>query len=98
MKLYGRKTGCRFLALLVVAVTFLTSFTLALFPEKQVCASQATSYTYTLDENGYFVRTQDAYLPDKTITTLKLSAPQDLFIDKNNMLYIADTGNKRIVK
>ena len=28
-------------------------------------ASQATSYTYTLDDNDDFVRTQDAYLPDQ---------------------------------
>lgn len=61
-------------------------------------ANQATSYTYAADENGYWVRTQDAYLPDKTITQLGLSSPEDLFIDENNMLYIADTGNRRIVK
>lgn len=61
-------------------------------------ASQATSYTYTLDEKGEYIRTQDAYLPDKTITDLGLSKPEDLYIDDNNMLYIADTGNKRIVK
>lgn len=61
-------------------------------------ANQATSYTYAADENGYWVRTQDAYLPDKTVTELGLSSPEDLFIDENNMLYIADTGNRRIVK
>lgn len=61
-------------------------------------ANQATSYTYSADENGYWVRTQDAYLPDKTVTELGLSTPEDLFIDDDNMLYIADTGNRRIVK
>ena len=61
-------------------------------------ANQATSYTYSADENGYWVRTQDAYLPDKTVTELGLSAPEDLFIDDDNMLYIADTGNRRIEK
>lgn len=64
----------------------------------RVSANQATSYTYAADENGYWVRTQDAYLPDKTVTELGLSAPEDLFIDENNILYIADTGNRRIVK
>lgn len=64
----------------------------------RVSANQATSYTYAADENGYWVRTQDAYLPDKTVTEMGLSAPEDLFIDENNMLYIADTGNRRIVK
>lgn len=62
-----------------------------------VSASQATSYTYTLDDNGRFVRTQDAYLPDRTITDLGLSEPSDLVIDENNIMYIADTGNSRIL-
>ena len=38
-------------------------------------ASQATSYTYTVDEDHYWFRTQDAYLPDKTITDLGLTQP-----------------------
>ncbi len=67
-------------------------------PDRKVFASQATSYTYTFDQKGYFTRTQDAYLPDKTITNLGLMAPDDLYIDKDNMLYIADSGNRRIVK
>ena len=71
---------------------------MALQMPMQVNASQATSYTYASDEDMNWERTQDAYLPDKTITELGLSTPEDLFIDENNMLYIADTGNKRIIK
>lgn len=98
MKKCSKKTvRCAPVALLLIAA-LITSFVPALLPAKRAYASQATSYTYTLDENGYYIRTQDAYLPDKTITTLHLSNPQDLFIDTENMLYIADTGNKRIVK
>lgn len=69
-----------------------------LLPPITVSASQATSYTYTLNEKGHYVRTQDAYLPDKTITDLGLMKPEDIYIDENDMLYIADTQNKRIVK
>ena len=61
-------------------------------------ASQATSYTYTHDDKMNSIRTQDAYLPQQTITNLGLNAAEDMFIDKNNMMYIADTGNMRIVK
>lgn len=68
------------------------------FPTHSVSASQATSYTYTLDDKNYWTRTQDAYLPDKTITNLGLMNPDDLYIDENNTLYIADAGNRRIVK
>lgn len=66
-----------------------------------VVASQATSYSYTLDDEGEYVRTQDAYLPDRTITSLGLSDPEDMLIEQNekgeNILIIADTGHKRIV-
>ena len=62
-----------------------------------VGASQATSYTYTLDDQNEMVRTQDAYLPDKTITDLGLSEPSDMVIDENNIAYIVDAGNQRIV-
>ncbi len=65
-------------------------------------ASQTTSYTYTVIENGEnsveYTRTQDAYIPERTITKMGLKAPEDMFIDKENMMYIADTGNMRIVK
>ena len=63
-----------------------------------VYAEEATSYTYMWDEEDGWFRTQDAYLPDRTVTELGLKDPSDLYIDENNMLYIADTGNKRILK
>ncbi|MDF2538666.1 MAG: integral rane protein [Herbinix sp.] len=80
------------------AMLFLIAFVVSIIPALSASASQATSYTYTMDDNGDWTRTQDAYLPDKTITELGLAAPDDIFIDQYNMLYIADSGNKRIVK
>lgn len=67
-------------------------------------ASQTTSYTYTIidrqDDEGYFyyTRTQDAYIPERTITQMGLNAPEDMYIDQHNIMFIADTGNARIVK
>lgn len=61
-------------------------------------ATSATSYTLTNDSKGGFVRTQDAYLPHRTITNLQLNKPDDIFIDKEDYLYIADTGNMRVIK
>lgn len=98
MKKRSKRAFRRIPAVLLLVAVLIASSASALLPAERAYASQATSYTYTLDENGNFIRTQDAYLPDKTITTLNLSKPQDLFIDTENMLYIADTGNKRIVK
>ncbi len=61
-------------------------------------ASPATSYTWTRNAKGKWTKTQDAYLPELTLLELDLSEPEDLFVDKNNDLYIADTGNSRIVR
>ncbi len=66
-------------------------------------ASQTTSYTYTVisredgQGNYYYTRTQDAYIPERTITQMGLNAPEDMYIDRENVMYIADTGNRRIV-
>ena len=76
--------------------TFLLFLTLFCVGSLAVNASPATSYTYTIDAKGQLVRTQDAYLPNLTITTLGLNAPTDLFI-KDNTMYISDSGNKRII-
>ncbi len=76
---------------LLLAVTFVIMCALP------VAASQATSYTYTLDDDSELVRTQDAYLPDRTITDLGLVNPADIFITDDNLAYIADSGNSRVL-
>ena len=70
MKKLLKKSLVLFLALIFVVMSVLP-----------VAASQATSYSYTLDDEGELVRTQDAYLPDRTITNLGLSDPEDMIID-----------------
>ena len=61
-------------------------------------ASSATSYTLTLNAKGEFVPTQDAYLPLRTTMELNLNKPEDMMFDDEGYLWIADTGNMRIVK
>jgi hypothetical protein len=44
-----------------------------------------------------------SYLPERTYSGMEVGAgsfnePQDLFVDSRNAIYVADTGNKRIVK
>ncbi|PKL00557.1 MAG: hypothetical protein CVV56_05400 [Tenericutes bacterium HGW-Tenericutes-1] len=60
-------------------------------------ASSSTTYTYALDDDYEYVRTQDAYLPGQTITFLGLDAPKDITFNSQNELLIADSGNKRVV-
>jgi len=78
-----------FLSILILAISTI-SF-------KEVDASSTTTYTYAIDRKGFFVVTQDAYLPHRTILDLDLDSPEDVFIDENDNLFIADTGNRRIV-
>ncbi len=85
-----KKLIASFLLLLVV-------FTVALTSVDNLSATAATSYTLTLDRNGRLVRTQDAYLPDKTVLGIGLSGAEDIVFDRDDHLYIADTGNQRVI-
>jgi len=81
----------KWLFIIVLSLSLLFGFSL-----KSEAAS-TTSYTMTVNAKGRYVRTQDAYLPDKTLTNLGLSTPQDMMFGENDLLYIADTGNRRIM-
>lgn len=78
-----------------LAVVFFTSGIAA------VPASAETPYrTYTMDGWGRVLETQTAYLPNETIIKFGeefLSSPNDLFITDDGEIYVADTGNSRIV-
>lgn len=53
--------------------------------------------TYTLGPGGFPYPTQDAYTPLNEID-LPVSAPEDMFYAPDGFLYVADTGNSRIIK
>ncbi|MNC03563.1 Serine/threonine-protein kinase PknD [compost metagenome] len=82
----------------------------ALIPE--IAQADVMYWTFTKDSYGRLVDTQPAYYPTgvlgKEVYTadpkqtggvrlLPLSGPQDVFIDYKDHIYIADTGNNRIV-
>jgi len=62
-------------------------------------AQRSTTYTYTPNPKGEgrYIRTGDAYLPEFTLTSLGLKEPQDMFIDPQDQIIIADSGNRRIL-
>jgi len=62
-----------------------------------VAASPNTTLTFSFNRRGWNVRTQDAFLPDRNVTTLGMDAPQSMVFGNNDLLYIADTGNHRIL-
>jgi len=75
----------------IMAIILLFCFSAGAF------AYNATAYTYTISEDGQWMRVQDAYLPVAVLyKDAGLSKPEDIFI-KNDLIYISDTGNGRIV-
>lgn len=60
-------------------------------------AFESTSYTFSSDYLGSELRiVQDAYLPLGIYQDLKLKNAQDMAVE-NNKIYIADTGNRRVL-
>ena len=59
------------------------------------------TYTYSID--GYALHSPDAYTPIKNVSSpdmgleLALDNPRDIVVDEKDNVYIADTGNSRIV-
>jgi tetratricopeptide (TPR) repeat protein len=53
--------------------------------------------TWAIGPAGYPVMTQDAYTPSAEVD-LDVNGPQDLYITPDGTMYIADTGNGRILK
>ena len=66
-----------------------------------ISVSAETPYvTYTVDGYGSIRQTQTAYLAHSTITKFgdeTLSGPSDIMVTDDGLIYVADSGNKRIV-
>ncbi len=82
--------------LILSLLSLLIALQFMIAPAKTL-ASSSTTYTYALDDDYEYVRTQDAYLPGQTITFLGLDAPTDIAVNYQNHLIIADSGNKRVL-
>ncbi|MBL8145598.1 MAG: YIP1 family protein [Anaerolineae bacterium] len=80
----------RLTALLVLLI-------LALAAVSPLDAQSSPYNTWTLGPNGFFTQTQDAYTPLAQID-LPVSSPEDMFYGPDGYLYVADTGNGRILR
>ena len=61
-------------------------------------ALESTSYTFSYDAVGTQLRiVQDAYQSLGVFQGLSLKSPQDMTVE-DGMMYIADTGNKRVLR
>ena len=69
-----------------------------LMPVKALTQQSAPYVTYTIGPNGRYVQTQTAYEPAGYFDMdLTLNLPEDM-IQFGGDIYVADTGNKRVVK
>ena len=73
--------------------------TLLFFSSFDTVSAETAYKTFTIDGYGSYISTQTAYTSEGSIPIIgeSLSKPSDLQVDKAGNLYIADTGNKRIV-
>lgn len=65
-----------------------------------VKGAEAPYTTLTIDKNGWFINTQDGYIPSEVYDKFgeeQLKNPSDLFVWKDSRIYIADTGNSRVL-
>lgn len=83
-----------------LSAMFLAAFVLV------TCIGTMTAYadtpykTYTVDGYGSVQETQTAYLAYKTINKFGeefITSPSDMCVTEDGMIYVADTGNARIV-
>ena len=75
-----------------------------IIPMAIIGTSASSAYqTYTYDVDGFSLYSPDAYSAEKTVDYLAMnmtknfSSPSDIVTDSEEKIYIADTGNNRIV-
>ncbi len=83
-------------------ITIFTILILIVLPFEKAFASNLPYDTYNFDYWDYIVFTPAAYVPDTNISGLKLGIgaflnPQDICVSEDYKVYVADTGNNRVV-
>lgn len=91
----------------VIALVFAVIFFISSISEPVVTYAKVPYKTYTQNGYGELVETQTAYTPYSTITKIQsdiegeddfeFNKPEDIKIDSEGNIYVADTANKRVV-
>lgn len=89
-----KKVKCLIIIPMILVLSFMTV--------EKVSATNLPYDTYNFDYWDMIVSTPAAYVPDTNISGLKLNIgaflnPQDICVSGDGKVYIADTGNNRIV-
>jgi len=86
----------------IITILILVTMFITMVPLAATAADTVPYDTYVYDHWEYIVFTPAPYIPGQTISGISLeigafSDPQGIFVDHNDVVYIADTGNSRIV-
>ena len=77
-----------------------------MFPQRTVTPTLADNglpyqtYTYATSRQQ-LIQTQDAYVPlslTQTLGAFTLSSPQDVYVDQNDIIFVADKGTKSVIR
>jgi len=85
-----------------ISIILLIVIIITMVPFEAKAADTVPYDTYVYDHWEYIVFTPAPYVPGETISGIALEIgafkdPQGIFVDHNDVVYIADTGNNRIV-
>lgn len=86
--------------LLKLAALFLVAMVLTTGIGAVTVSAETPYRSYTVDGYGRMSETQSAYLAEKTLIKFGdefLSGPSDICVTEDELIYVADTGNSRVV-
>lgn len=74
------------------------TFIFVFFPFLSTVSAVAPYNTYTVAPDGYITNTQTVYEPLGTLLgNAEIDNPEDIFIDDEGILYVVDSGTKKII-
>ncbi|MBM7618215.1 DNA-binding beta-propeller fold protein YncE/uncharacterized membrane protein (GlpM family) [Bacillus tianshenii] len=82
-----------------IFIGLLCVWLLILFPAQSSAALSVPYKTETVSSEGDIIETQTAYIPVSLFgSNSEIVNPEDVYIDENNNVYVADSGTKKVTK
>lgn len=82
-----------------IFIGLMTVWLILLSPLQSFAALSVPYNTETVSTEGDIIETQTAYIPVGLFgSTSEIVSPEDVYIDQNNDVYVADSGTKKITK
>lgn len=82
-----------------IYIGLLCVWLLILFPAQSSASLSVPYKTETVSSEGDIIETQTAYIPVSLFgSNSEIVNPEDVYIDENNNVYVADSGTKKVTK